>query len=184
MAWFSPKETITLSWSIDDDSWSHWAQGRGRQTVSAVVLEGLNAIRKNPKEIKAIKRWCKYSQSIRERGELGSREAKNRNQIEIQLPAADWGGAFQLVGTPGDPVKPSHLIAAVILESGAWKQSGNDDAEYDSGAYQDQLISSIAVSIKLTHTKGLELGGYEKTMATLLVIGTFLIAVASWMALC
>lgn len=129
MAWFSPKETITLKWSMDEDSWSHWAQGRGRQTVSAVVLEGLKKIRKSPKSREEIKRWC---ESIGEIREPRSPE-QPRNKIEIQLPAADWGEAFQLVGTPGDPVNQSHLIAAVILESEIWKQRGNADAEYASG---------------------------------------------------
>ena len=40
-----PEETITLKWSMDDKSWSHWAQGRGRKTASAVILEGLKEIR-------------------------------------------------------------------------------------------------------------------------------------------
>ena len=34
------EETVTLSWKMDDESWNHWAQGQGQQTVSAVVLEG------------------------------------------------------------------------------------------------------------------------------------------------
>ena len=43
----SGEETITLRWSMDDESWSHWAQGRGKQTVSAVILEELHAIQKD-----------------------------------------------------------------------------------------------------------------------------------------
>lgn len=190
MATNSPKETITLSWLMDDDSWSHWAQGRGRQAVSTVVLEGLNEIRKSPEARTEIKNWCE-SIAERKKRDHRNREAKHRNQIEIQLPAADWGEACQLVGKPGDPVNPSYLLAAVILESKTWKQSGNADAETDSGRYQDQLISSIAVSTKLTHTKKFELGRYETVLAIFLVIATSIgavatvfIARASWLALC
>lgn len=185
MAWLSPKETITLKWSMDDESWSHWAQGRGRQSVSTVVLEGLNEIRRNPNVIGKIRSWCESvtKSGERESAGQGNQEVTHKNQIEIQLPASDWGEAFQLVGTPGDPVIPSHLLAAVILESGTWKQSGNDDAEYASGYNEDRLISSVAISSNLTHTKRLELGRYEKIMATLLVIGTFLIAGAAGLEL-
>ena len=41
----SREETI-LKWLMGDESWSHWAQGLGKQTVSDVVLEGLREIRK------------------------------------------------------------------------------------------------------------------------------------------
>ena len=47
----SREETI-LKWLMGDESWSHWAQGLGKQTVSDVVLEGLREIRKNPEEAK------------------------------------------------------------------------------------------------------------------------------------
>lgn len=190
MATNNPKETITLSWLMDDASWSHWAQGRGREAVSAVVLEGLNEIRESLEARKEIKSRCESIAERRSRNR-SNREATHRNKIEIQLPAADWGEACQLVGTPGDPVYPSHLLAAVILESKTWKQSGNADAETDSGRYQEQLISSIAVSIKLTHTKRLELGRYERVLATALVVVTFIgavatvfIAVAEWIPSC
>ena len=74
---------------MDDDSWSHWAQGRGRQTVSAVVLEGLNEIRKSPKEREKIKSRC---ESIREdQKSTGQDRQEGKHRIEIQLPAADWG---------------------------------------------------------------------------------------------
>ena len=185
MAWFSPKETITLKWSMDDDSWSHLAQGLGRKTVSSVVRKGLKETRKSSKVREEIKGRCGSIRKSREGGsrDQGNRQGTHRNKIEIQLPAAEWGKTCQRVGRleTGDPVSPTQLLAAVILENEAWKQSGNDDAEFDSGAYQDQLISSIAVSTELTHIKRLELGRYEKIMAMLLVIGTFLIAgAAGW----
>ena len=183
------EETITLTWSMDDDSWSHWAQGRGSQTVSAVVLEGLNEIRKSPEVRKEIKSCCERIREDQKSTVQNTQEGKHR--IEIQLPSVDWGEAFQLVGTPGDPVNPSHLLAAVILESKTWKQSGNAAAEYNSGRNEDDLISSIAVSTKLTHTKRLELGRYETAMAILLVVATFIGAVATvfiaraeWITLC
>lgn len=146
------KGTITLTWSMDDESWSHWAQGRGKKTEQAIVLEGLNKIRKSPEARKEIKSLCERIREGQESIGQSTQEGEQpRNRIEIQLPAADWGEAFQLVGTPGNPVNPGHLLAAVILESETWKQSGNDDAEYNAGWSQDQLISSIAGSTKLTH---------------------------------
>ena len=190
MAWFSSKETITLNWSMDDDSWGHWAQGRGRQTVSAVILEGLKKIRKSLNAREEIKRWCERIGEIREprSSDHTSQKTKQpRNKIEIQLPAADWGEAFQLVGTPGDPVNPSYLIAAVILESETWKQRGNADAEYASGWCHDQLISSTTS----THTKSLNLGKPVTLSAVAVAIATFVaaiatvfIAVANWKMLC
>ena len=72
----------------------------------------------------------------------------------------------------------------MILDSEAWKQSGNDDAELNSGYNQDPLISSIVVSTKLAHTKRLELTIYEIILATALAAATVFIAVAEWVTLC
>ena len=189
MAKISQKETATLIFSMDDDSWSHWAQGRGRKTEQAVILEGLNKIRESREAREKIRSWCESFRGHQDEESPGqkSQEAKHRNQIEIRLPAADWGEAFQLVGTPGNPVKPGHLLAAVILESETWKQRGNADAEYASGWFQDQLISSTTS----THTKSLNIGkpitwsAVAVAIATVVAaIATIAIAVANWKMLC
>ena len=159
------KETITLCWSIDDESWSHWAQGRGQQTARAVVLEGLHEIRRNPQEAAKIRLCCKRISREKQESIGQDTQRAQPHKIEIQLPAADWGEACQRVGNPdGNPVRPSQLLKAVILESKSWKQSGNADAEFNAGWSHDSLISSIALSAELTHTK-INLGKQEKVIA-------------------
>ena len=182
MAKISQQETVTLTFSMDDDSWSHWAKGRGRKTEQAVVLKGLNEIRKNPKAREKIRSRCEHIGKHRERRSLDQREqeAQDRNTIELQLPATDWGEAFQLIGTPGDAVNPSHLLKAIILESETWQQRGNADAEYVSGWFHDQLVSSTTS----THTKSLNLGKPVTWSAVVAAIATIFIAVANWIALC
>ena len=85
MAMHSPKETITLSWTMDDDSWSHLAQGLGRQTVSSVVRKGLKEIRKSPKARKEIKSWCERIKGRRERGlpNRGDQEANTETRLKF-----------------------------------------------------------------------------------------------------
>ena len=180
----SPKEKVTVSWSMDDESWSHWAQGRGKQTASAVVLEGLHEIQKNPEAVKEIRLCCEHIR--REEQESSDRDTRKPHKIEIQLPAADLGEACQLVGKldGSDPVRPSQLLAAVILESKSWKQSDNDGGTFDSGFNEDSLISSIASSTELTHAKGISLGKQEKVIAWIVAAAAVANAVAAFLALC
>ena len=111
-------------------------------------------------------------------------DTQKPHRIEIKLPAAVWGGACQLVGNPaGDPVRPSQLIAAVILESQSWKQSGNDNAEKGAGWNEDSLISSVTSSTELTHTKGISLGKQEKVIGWIVATATVANAVAAFLAL-
>ena len=168
----SGKETITLRWSMDDESWSHWTQGRGKQTASAVVLEGLHEIRKNPQAAKKVI-FCERSS----REESDTKSAKPPHKIEIQLPAADWGEACQQVGNPGNPVSTSHLLAAVICTSESWQQVGNDDAEFSSGWHLDDLDSSL--SSLTTKTAGFSLGGEARGIAWIVAVATFVTAVAT-----
>ena len=178
----SGKETITLRWSMDDESWSHWAQGRGKQTVSAVVLEGLHAIQENQDALESI-RSCITKKVIPEEQESSGQDTQepHRIKVEIQLSAADWGDACQRVGKPNgdDPVHPRQLLAAMILESESWKQSKNDDGSYDSGWNLDSLISSVALSAELTHTKGINLAKQETIMALIVTTATVVSALAA-----
>ena len=169
----SGKETITLRWSMDDESLSHWTQGRGKQTASAVVLEGLHEIRKNPQAAKKITDFCERSS----REESNTKSAKQPHKIKIQLSAADWGEACQLVGSPGNPVCASHLLEAVIHESESWQQGGNDDAEFKSGWHIDDLDSSLS-SLKTT-TAGFRLEGETRFLAWIAAVSTFVAAVTA-----
>ena len=175
----SGKETITLSWSMDDESWSHWAQGLGKQTISDVVLEGLREIRKNPKEAKKIILRC---DSIgMDNQDPSSTDTKKPNSIEIQLPSAHWTEACQRVGYLGDnPVRPRQLLAAVILDSESWKQSGTITTEFSAGWSEDSLISSVDLSAELTHTKAISLGKQEKVIAWIVAAATVVSAVATF----
>ena len=177
------KGTITLTWSMDDDSWSHWARGRGRKTEQAVILAGLSQIRKSLEARKKIKSWCKNIGEYHDPSRHNKREDnQHRNTIEIQLPAADWGEACHLIGTPDNPVSTIQLLAAVILESETWKQRGIADAEYASGWSQDQLISSIAGSA-VARTTGFSLGKQERFIAWIVAIATIATAGAAWLDL-
>ena len=171
-------EMITLKWTMDDESWSHWAQGRGKQTASFVVLEGLRTIRENQDALEKIRSAARslsydFHDSLRD----------PPHTIEIQLPAAVWGEACQRVGEPGNPVRPSQLLAAVILESKSWKQAGNDGAETDAGRNRDSLISSVDLSTKLTHTKQIKLGKQETIMAWIVTAETAISALVAVVAL-
>ena len=181
----SGKETITLSWSMDDESWSHWAQGRGKKTVSAVILEELHAIQKDQAALKNI-RSCITKKVIPEEQESRGLDTQepHRIQVEIQLLAADWGEACQRVGKPNgdDPVSPSQLLAAMILDSESWKQSTNDDGAFGSGWNLNSLISSVALSTELTHA-GISLGKQERVMAWIVTAATVASAVAAFLAL-
>ena len=175
------KETITLTWSMDDKSWSHWAQGRGRKTVHAVIREGINEIRTSQEARRRIRSQCLRPPAVllappEEGGEF------RKHKVEIQLPAADWGEACQLVGESGGPVSTGELIAALILESASWKQSGVADAELRAGWNEVGLISAIKSSTELTYTQKLRLGKQEKIMAWTVVVAAALSAVAAWVA--
>ena len=177
----SPQEMIILKWSMDDESWSHWVQGLGKQTVSDVVLEGLREIRKNPEEAKKIRLACKRV-SMEEKESSGV-DTEKLHKMEIQLLTADWTEACQRVGNPGDnPVRPRQLLAAVILESGSWKQSGTGTTEFSAGWSEDSLISSIASSTELTHTRKIGLGNQEKVLAWIVTVATVASAVAAFLA--
>ena len=174
----SGEETITLRWSMDDESWSHWAQGRGKQTASSVVLEGLQTILEKQDALEKI-RSCITDTVIPERESSGLPPQKQPHTIEIQLPSSDFGEVCQRVGEPGNPVHPAHLLAAIILKSKSWKQHGNDEAEFDAGRNLDSLIYSIALSTELTHTKQISLGKQEKIMALIVTAATVVSALAA-----
>ena len=180
----SGEETITLRWSMDDKSWSHWAQGRGKQTVRAVILEELRAIQKDQAALEKI-RSCIRNDVIPEEQEprdLDTQE-QHRIKVEIQLLAADWGEACQRVGKPNgdDPVSPRQLLAAMIIESESWKQSTNDDGAFDSGWNLDSLIS-FTLSAELT--EGIHLAKQEKIMAWIVTVATVVSALAAFFAAC
>ena len=174
------QETVTLKSSLSDASWSHWVQGRGRKAVSAVVQEGLDEIRKSAEAREKIKRCCEAI------AVTGTEEAKPpRNTFEIELPAADWGEACQLVGTLKNdkPVTTSQLLAALILESESWQQRGNATAEFLSGWNLEELVSSVA-STELTQRQRLRLGDPERRIAWIVAVSSAASAVAAWLALC
>ena len=178
----SGEETITLRWSMDDESWSHWAQGRGKQTVSTVILEGLRAIQKDQVALENI-RSCITKEVIPEEQESGGSDTQEprRITVEIQLLAPDWGEACQRVGKPNgdDPVSPSQLLAAMILDSESWRQGTNDDGAFDSGWSLNSLISSVTLSTELTHTKEINLAKQEKIMALIVTAATAVSALAA-----
>ena len=176
----SGKETITLKWSMDDESLSHWARGRGQQTARAVVLEGLHAIQENQDALESI-RSCITKEVIPEEKESSDQDTQRdqSHSIAIQLPAADWGEAFQRVGNPGDnPVHQRHLLKAVILKSKSWKQCGNKYGSFGAGWNLNSLISSIDLSTELTHTE-INLGQQEKVIAKIVAAATVVIAAAT-----
>ena len=181
----SVKETMTLSWSMDDESWSHWAKGRGKQTVKGIVFEALKEVRIKPQARKRIKDRCESIREDRESRRLAPEPTEPKHKVVIQLPAAIWGEACRCVGQemiPGNPVKPGELLAAVIIESSSWQQIGNETDELLSGWLQNSLISSLNVSTELTH-KGLSFGKHEKVIAWIVAFSAFASAVAAWWVL-
>ena len=156
-------------------------QGRGKQTASAIVLEGISEIRKNPQAAKKITAFCERSGSEEPESIGPETKSAKPHKIKIKLSAADWGEACQLVGSPGNPVCTSHLLAAVIHESESWQQVGNDDAEFSSGLHLVDLDSSL--SSLTTTTAGFSLGREARVIAWIVAVATFATAVAAFLAL-
>ena len=161
---------------MPDEAWVHWAQGRGKKSVTDVILEGINQIRKSPE---AIKERCE----ILAREALGEHEVGQppEHKIEIRLPAGDWAEACQQVG----PVRTRQLLAALILESKSWRQVGNADAEFNAGWNEDSLVSSLG---SLTTTMASFTLGRDEKILALVVAGAAVVgalaavasAVAAW----
>ena len=177
MATNDMEETVTLRWTMDDESWSHWTQGRGRQTASDVIRAGVDGIRESDATRDRVKTRCaslvNQANSTRRRD---SQDTK-RYEEEARLSAADWREACQLVGSPGNPVSPKYVLAAVILESESWQQSGHDESEFNAGFVEDLLISAVASALNLTQT--LRLGTQEGMVAWAIAAGTLIGAAAS-----
>ena len=174
------EETVTLRWRMDDESWSHWTQGRGRQTASDVVRAGVNQIRENDATRERIRRRCAslIDQANNNHGR-DSQETKPYEE-EARLSAADWREACQLVGSPGHPVSPKFVLAAVILESESWQQSGDDEAAFNAGWVEDLLISAVAGAPSLIRTQTtLRLGTQEGMVMWAIAAGTLIGAAAT-----
>lgn len=169
---------------MDDESWSHWAQGRGKKSVAEIISEQLEAIRKRPQVRECVKRWC---ETVREYQIEQDPHAPEEwpHKIVIQLPAAIWGEACQQVGElkNGEPVSTSRLLAALILESASWRQSGDDDAEFRSGWNLDRLVTSVALSTELTYTRRLRLGRLERGLGVIVAVSAVASTVAAWIGL-
>ena len=183
---------------MDDESWSHWAQGRGKKSIAEIISEQLVAIQKRPQVRECVKRWCETVREYQEyekegQGLVGKYRIEQdphapeerTHKIAIQLPAAIWGEAYQRVGVlkNGEPVSTSRLLAALILESESWKQSGDDDAEFRSGWTLDRLVTSVALSTKLTYTKRLRLGRLERGLGIIVAVSAVASTLAAWISL-
>ena len=97
------EETITLGWSMDDEAWSHWAQGRWRRTVTDVVREEVNKILNSRETREKVRKRCRAMEKTQERRGGERREAKQQ-AITVQLCASDWEAACQQAGESGSPV--------------------------------------------------------------------------------
>ena len=146
------EETITLGWSMDDEAWSHWAQGRGRQTATDVVREGVNEILNSREASERVRRRCHAVEKSRERHSGEKRESKQQT-IAVRLCAADWEAACQRVGESGNPVRSMDLLAAVIIESESWDQGDHKN----TGWFEDTLISDTT-GLTVTYEKTPETG--------------------------
>ena len=176
MAMNDTEETVTLRWTMDDESWSHWTQGRGRRTVSEVVRAEVNRIRERDATRKRIRERC----AVLKRSRISDRQdGKKPNEVEVQLSSADWGEACQLVGEPGDPVSSKYVLAAVIIESETWQQSEHDEAEFNAGWVENLLISAVSGAPNLTHTQTLRLGTQEGMAVWAIAAGTLIGAAAT-----
>ena len=164
------EETMTLCWSMTEETWSHWAQGRGKQTVDDVVRKELKKIRKDQQVREAVRRRCKAIESASERSTV---EEARPHKIRIELPSKDWGEVCQLVGKPGCPIDTQWLLGAMILESESWKQSGSADAAHHAQFVESPMILSISSATGLTDARVVQLDFQERLIAWLLVIGTF-----------
>ena len=142
-----PEEKLTLQLSMPPEPWSHWKCGLGRTPVGAVVREGIDKVRTNPKARAGVKHRCKQVRESWAGSSEDPSEEPGLTVIEIQVPGADWIEAGQLIGevdtaTYDGPVSDHELLAAVILESESWKQAGKD--EFRAGWCENQLISSAS----------------------------------------
>lgn len=175
-------EIITLRWTMSDETWSHWAQGRGKKTIFEVVQGQIEKINKDEN----------IARKIRDRGvSLRCTDATNDQQeldakphyIEIQMNAADFGEACQRVGQFGDPMSPKHFLLAIVLESESWKQSGHEYAEFDSGWNGVALTSTSSSSSVLSYTRTIRLGNEERLIAWTIAVTTIIGVICSVLGL-
>lgn len=146
-------------------------------------LNVVNLFRGQAKSEHSDLEFADYSINMEKQDPSGT-DTKKPNRIEIQLPSAHWTEACQRVGYLGDnPVRPRQLLAAVILDSESWKQSGTVTTEFSAGWSEYSLISSVDLSAELTHTKAISLGKQEKLIAWIVAAATVVIAVAALLAL-
>ena len=181
MATTDTEETVTLRWRMDDESWSHWAQGRGRQTASDVVRAEVNKILNCEAAKETIRKRCArlIDQANNPRGRDGKEAGPN--EVEVRLSSADWGEVCQLVGEPGDPVSHKYVLASVIIESESWQQSKHGEAMFNAGWIEDLLISAVTSAPKLTHTQTtLRLGTGGGLAVWAIAAGSIVGAVATW----
>ena len=171
-------EVFSLRWTMDDESWSHWAQGRGRQTVSEVVHAEVEKVRKGDAVRERIRKRCAGIEQSCVSGGVDAEDA-HLHEVEVQLSAADWGEACQLVGEPGNPVKPRCMLAAVILESPSWEQSGSNGAEFNAGWVENRLVCSVTSSRNVGRTQTIRLGTVERIIAWVIAAGTVIGAAAT-----
>ena len=178
-----PKETINLSWSMDDESWSHWVQGLGKKTVCDAFLEGLHAIRKSSEVRKNIRIWCQHRREYPEPiGSDTEAAGRPRRKIEIQVPADHWNEACQRIGRIDcEPIRTGELLAAMIVESESWKQCGDAAGEFGSGWHLEEVISSTA-SAELAHSQRFSLETQERVIAWIVAAAAIAGAAAAWVA--
>ena len=174
-------DTLTLRWGMDDEAWSHWAQGRGREAVSDVIREGVDEIRRSGEARQRAQTLCANLERSSDRNSVATDRGKH--SIAVELSAADWGEACQLAGKPGSPVSPGAVLAAIILESESWKQDGNLEAEKHSGWATKNLIIATTTAA-LTDTQTFRFGKRERILGYLIAGSSMIIAICAVIELC
>lgn len=174
-------DTLTLRWEMDDEAWSHWTQGRGRKTVSDVIREGIDKLRRSGEVRVRAQKLCANLEQSSNRNTVG--KVSGKHSIAVELSAADWGEACQLAGEPGSPVSPGAVLAAIVLESESWKQDGNLEAEKHSGWVASNLIIATTTAA-LTDTQTFRFGKRERILGYLIAGSSVIIAICAVIELC
>ena len=182
-----PKDTVILSWTMDEVSWSYWLNSFSKGKPRDIILKGIKKIRDCPAARKGVLGNCEAIRlTIGDQSEsytppypgLRSTKEQRRVKIEIEVPGKDWEEACRLIG---EDVKPSELLSALIIENKGWQQDGNETRITHLGVREASLILCLLDSTHLTHTQRQGPAKYEWLSPWIIAVATVATAVAAWL---
>ena len=184
-----PKDTVVLSWTMDEVSWSYWLNSFSKGDPRDVVLKGIKKIKDCPTARTKVMGHCEAMRlTMGDQSEfytapdphLRRTEKQRRVKVEIEVPSKAWKEACRLMEAN---VKPSELLAALIIENKNWRQKDNENKKSHWGRREASLILCLLDSTQLTHTQRQGPAKHEWLAPWIIAVATVATAVAAGLAL-